>query len=106
VATVLELLLTDTENPRAVAFQLTGLATDLAGLPGRPPAAMGTATARLAELDVHELSTRAVDGSRPALDAALAGLQAALAELADEIAASHFAAAPTPHPYDPLAGTG
>ena len=106
VATVLELLLTDTENPRAVAFQLAGLATDLAGLPGRPPAAMGVATTRLAALDVHDLSTRALDGSRPTLDAALAGLQAALATLADEIAETHFAAALAPHPYDPLAGTG
>jgi uncharacterized alpha-E superfamily protein len=106
VATVLELLLTDTENPRAVAFQLAGLAADLAGLPGRPPAAMGEVTARLTALDVHVLSTRAVDGSRPALDTALAGLAAALAELANEIAATHFAAALAPRAYDPLAGTG
>ncbi|MGI5127488.1 circularly permuted type 2 ATP-grasp protein [Pseudonocardia sp. CA-107938] len=105
VATVLELLLTDTENPRAVAFQLAGLADDLARLPGRPPAAMATATGRLAALDVHQLSTRVADGSRPALDAALAGLEKALAELADEIAATHFAAALMPRPYDPLAGT-
>ena len=105
VATVLELLLSDNENPRAVAFQLAGLVDDLAGLPGRPPAALGNAITRLAGLDVHELSTRSADGSRPALDAALVGLEADLAALADGIAATHFAAPGTPHPYDPLAGT-
>lgn len=105
IATVLELLLTDRENPRAVAFQLAGLVDDLAGLPGRPPPALGAAAVRLAGLDVHELSTRVADGSRPALDAAMAGLGADLAVLADEIAATHFAAPRVPRPYDPLAGT-
>lgn len=106
IATVLELLLTDTENPRAVAFQLAGLADDLARLPGRPPAAMGRATQLLATLDVHALSTRSADGTRPALDTALAELATALAELADQVAATHFAVALPPHPFDPLAGTG
>lgn len=104
VATILDLLLTDRDNPRAVAYQLDRLTADLAGLPGPPPAALADATDRLAALDVLALSERFGE-ARTALHTELTALGAELATIADEVAATHFAPPLEPRPYGPLVAT-
>lgn len=103
IAPLLDLLLADRDNPRAVAHQLDRLADDLAHLPGAVPASFDAAVARLADADPAALAVRdTADGTRPALRALLAGLGADLDRLADDVAAAHFAPHRRPHPYDPL----
>ncbi|GAA4548183.1 circularly permuted type 2 ATP-grasp protein [Pseudonocardia xishanensis] len=103
VAPLLALLLTDRENPRAVAYQLDRLTDDLAHLPGAVPGSLDATVRRLAEADLPALAARdTADGTRPELAALLAGLGTDLDRLADDIAAAHFAPARGPRPYDPL----
>lgn len=103
VAPLLALLLTDGENPRAVAYQLARLTDDLAHLPGTVPEALDAAVRALAEADLVAVAARdSASGTRPALRALLTGLGADLDRLADEIAAAHFAPTRGPRPYDPL----
>ncbi|SDE90411.1 Uncharacterized conserved protein, circularly permuted ATPgrasp superfamily [Pseudonocardia oroxyli] len=103
VAPLLALLLTDGENPRAVAYQLARLTDDLAHLPGTVPEALDAAVRALAEADLVAVTARdSASGTRPALRALLTGLGADLDRLADEIAAAHFAPVRGPRPYDPL----
>jgi uncharacterized alpha-E superfamily protein len=100
---LLGLLLTDRDNPRALAYQLDRLADDLAHLPGTIPTSLDDAVRRLAGLDPQALAARdTADGTRPALRALLTGLAADLDTLAQDIAATHFARGLSPHPYDPL----
>jgi uncharacterized circularly permuted ATP-grasp superfamily protein/uncharacterized alpha-E superfamily protein len=102
-APLLGLLLTDRDNPRALAYQLDRLADDLAHLPGTIPTSLDDAVRRLAGLDPQALAARdTADGTRPALRALLTGLAADLDTLAQDIAATHFARGLSPHPYDPL----
>lgn len=106
IAPLLDLLLADRDNPRAVAHQLGRLADDLAHLPGAVPASFDAAVARLAAADPAALAVRdTADGTRPALRALLAGLGADLDRLAEDVAAAHFAPQRRPHPYDPLLAT-
>lgn len=106
IAPLLDLLLADRDNPRAVAHQLDRLADDLAHLPGAVPASFDAAVARLAAADPAALAVRdTADGTRPALRVLLAGLGADLDRLAEEVAAAHFAPQRRPHPYDPLLAT-
>ncbi|MCE0767853.1 circularly permuted type 2 ATP-grasp protein, partial [Pseudonocardia kujensis] len=104
IAPLLDLLLADRDNPRAVAHQLDRLADDLAHLPGGVPGSFDAACARLAAADTAALAARdTADGTRPALRALLAGLGADLDRLAEDIAAAHFTPQRRPHPYDVLA---
>jgi uncharacterized alpha-E superfamily protein len=85
VGAVLELLLLDHTNPRGVAFQLDRLAGDLARLPptassDRIAALHSTLAARLAACDVDQ----AVGGDW------LAGLDADLRHLANQLTQAHF----------------
>ena len=106
IAPLLDLLLADRDNPRAVAHQLDRLADDLAHLPGAVPASFDASVARLAVADPAALAVRdTADGTRPALRALLAGLGADLDRLAEDVAAAHFAPQRRPHPYDPLLAT-
>jgi uncharacterized circularly permuted ATP-grasp superfamily protein/uncharacterized alpha-E superfamily protein len=128
---VLDLLLLDRDNPRGVQHQLDRLGDDLARLPAAPAVPNGAASepadprarllavqARLQEVDVHELSRAAEPATgatgatgeagretipRTALVTFLDGLWQELADLADAVAATHFARAvpPTPMPATP-----
>jgi len=103
VAPVLGLLLTDRENPRAVAYQLDRLTDDLAHLPGSVPGSLDATVRRLAEADLPALAARDIaDGTRPQLAALLAGLTVDLDRLGEDIAGAHFAPVLGPRPYDPL----
>ncbi|MEK6442653.1 alpha-E domain-containing protein [Pseudonocardia sp. T1-2H] len=105
VAPVLGLLLTDRDNPRAVAYQLARLEEDLGALPGPVPDALAATVERLAAADLGAAAARAADGSRAGLRLLLSGLGDDLARLAEQIAAAHFAHAAGPRPYDPLVAT-
>jgi uncharacterized alpha-E superfamily protein len=97
-APVLDLLLTDETNPRAVIFQANALVEHLAGLPREANAAVRTAEQRLAlelraELqlaDVEALATTGPDGTRAALAARLERWGKALPALSDSLAASYL----------------
>lgn len=103
VAPLLDLLLTDRDNPRAVAYQLARIVDALAHLPGEIPESLDAAVRRLTEADLATVAARdTADGTRPALRALLTALGTDLDRLADEIAAAHFAPARGPQPYDPL----
>lgn len=90
-AAVLDLLLDDESNPRAVVFQLAQLDALLDGL-GGAAAAERTAERALLRTALAELRT-AVAGGRAldrALDDSLARLQELLAAISDTLAAAYF----------------
>jgi uncharacterized alpha-E superfamily protein len=97
-APVLDLLLTDETNPRAVIFQVNALCEHLAGLPAEPNLAVRSPEQRLvlelrAELqlvDVASLGATAADGSRAALAARLERWGKALPALSDALSASYL----------------
>jgi len=97
-AAVLDLVLADETNPRAVAFQLAVLEEQLAGLP-RPAELPGRSaeqrlalslvtTLRLA--DVTALARPTPEGRRPGLDELLAGLEADLPRLSESLARQYL----------------
>ena len=95
---VLELLLTDEANPRALAYQLAALVAQLRQLPGYdwaeekvlPLALAENAldTVRLANLE--DLATRDAGGELPALDQLMAQLKASLYDVSTALAERHF----------------
>jgi uncharacterized alpha-E superfamily protein len=97
-APVLDLLLTDETNPRAVIFQVTTLVDHLAALPRDPNAAVRTNEQRLAlelraELqlaDVEALAPADADGARSDLAARLERWGEALPALSESLAASYL----------------
>ncbi|MDO9378802.1 MAG: circularly permuted type 2 ATP-grasp protein [Nocardioidaceae bacterium] len=103
VAAVIDLLVLDPENPRSVAFSLARARSSLAAVPG---ASGGSRPARVLE-GAHEELERAdagllagADGSdRPDLARFLGVLGSRLDDLADAVAAHHFAAPQVPRPY-------
>lgn len=77
VDAVLELLLTDRANPRAVGHQLDRLRADTSAVPGADggvDTALATVELRLAAIDPATLARRDPDGTRSALRTELAGL--------------------------------
>lgn len=98
VATVLDLLVHDETNPRALAFQLTRLRADLEAVPasGRAPGQRDHLLAGVADL-VAELDTvtagtaLSADGRRVRLAEALDSMRWRLRAAADEIEKVHFA---------------
>lgn len=108
---VLELLLTDRANPRAVGFQLDRLRDAVAGIPGtgRPDGvedALAAVERRLAAAHPAELARRAEDGTRPRLRALLGGLSGDLMSFADVLERSRFAPDAPPRPLGPMAVAG
>jgi len=91
VSGVLELLLLERSNPRAVAYQLDRLAEDLARLPdvagARSPALFREVRARLLEAD---LGGEVTGGRRRGVEALLGALVTSLEALADALEAEHF----------------
>nr|WP_246378715.1 circularly permuted type 2 ATP-grasp protein [Nocardioides ginsengisegetis] len=103
-ASVLDLLLTDPDNPRSLAFCLGEAATHLAAMPGstgssRPERLLDDLTGQLRDASVAELV--AIGGvGRPNLEAFLDGHLAQLARLSDAVADLHFASGPAPRTFD------
>jgi uncharacterized alpha-E superfamily protein len=109
VAGVLELLLLDRTNPRALAHQLDRLLDDVRHLPDptRPAALeaiLRDVVARLREADPAALVPADDAGRRPALTALLDELSGELAELALGIEAAHFVHLAPPRPLPAVTG--
>jgi uncharacterized alpha-E superfamily protein len=105
---VLELLLTDLENPRSLAFALDDARVHLAALPAstgstRPERLLADLVAQVADADLAALV--AIGGvGRPNLEAFLDAASAQLARLAEAVSELHFASGPAPRPLDTLSG--
>lgn len=109
VDSVLELLLTDPANPRAVGHQLDRLRADTAAVPGPDggvDAALETVERRLATIDPAELARRGPDGTRAALRAQLTGLSEDLWGFAEVLERGRFAPGLPPRPLGPLQAMG
>ncbi|MBS44580.1 MAG: hypothetical protein CMH83_15735 [Nocardioides sp.] len=97
---VLELLLTDPDNPRSLQFNLAELATHLAALPAstgssRPERLVTVLLEQLAETEVATLV--AIGGeSRPNLEAFLDQMLAQLTRLGEAVSELHLATGPAP----------
>jgi uncharacterized alpha-E superfamily protein len=104
---VLELLLTDPENPRSMLFGLTKIAGHLAALPAstgstRPERLVADLLTMLRETDIATLV--AIGGvARPNLQAFLEVFSAQLVRLGDAISELHFASGPAPRALTSLA---
>lgn len=99
LATLLELVLLDADNPRSLVYQLDRLGEDLEAMPGADrgsrlsPAQvclLETSTA-LRVVDTRDLARAGPAGSRPELDALLARVTEGLQATAGAIRAAHFA---------------
>lgn len=100
VAPVIDLLVADDRNPRAIVFQLAALADHVASLPREASPARRTPEERLALealsqvrlIDVEEVCARAGDNAaeRPALRALLADLVRKLQGLSDALFAAYL----------------
>jgi uncharacterized alpha-E superfamily protein len=105
VGTVLDLLLVDRENPRAVAYQLDRLGEALDRIPAdaeRITPVLDTLAeirASIRGVDTSALAHAAEDGSRPELHGMLALLGARLASLAVDVERIFFV---QPAPQRPL----
>ncbi|HEY4992857.1 MAG TPA: alpha-E domain-containing protein, partial [Nakamurella sp.] len=104
VATMLELLLLDADNPRSLAYQVAQARADLRALPdssgtSRPQRRLEDLESMLRRARPVELDHVDHDGHRPELLALLDGLNSALRGIADAIAAQHFW---HPSPMQPL----
>jgi uncharacterized alpha-E superfamily protein len=101
VDAVLELLLVDRANPRAVGHQLERLRADAAAIPG-PDGGVDTALAglelRLAAADPAALARRGPDGVRDDLRALLVGLGHDLMWFAEALERGRFAPGLPPRP--------
>ncbi len=106
VGGVIELLLTDLENPRSLAFVLGEVAEHLAALPAstgstRPERLVADLREELARADVATLV--AIGGAgRPNLEAFLQGFLGQVTRLAEAVAEVHFAAGPRPQAFGAL----
>ncbi|WP_341924696.1 circularly permuted type 2 ATP-grasp protein [Nocardioides psychrotolerans] len=104
---VLELLLTDLDNPRSLAFGLAEIAAHLTALPAstgstRPERLVADLRTTLEETDIATLV--AIGGvGRPNLEAFLASYAAQLGRLADAVAEVHFATGPAPRSLGSIA---
>jgi uncharacterized alpha-E superfamily protein len=97
-APVLDLLLADENNPRALAYQLVTLASCLASLPQTDPAQpespelplVQQALARLRAASLDALSKVDAAGHRPALETLLVGLEADIPHLSDALTRNYL----------------
>lgn len=102
VGGVLELLMLDRSNPRAVAYQLDRLAEDIARMPevtgGGSARLLGEITARLREARL-EIADRAVLQDPQALEGTFATLVEGVSALAEALEAEHFVHAAPLRPF-------
>ncbi len=116
VDAVLELLLTDRTNPRAVGYQLDRLRSDIAGIPGPPDpgdgpvdpveVALAAVEHRLADVRPAVLARREPDGTRAELRALVSGLADDLMRFAEVLETSRFAPRAPARPLGPLTVAG
>jgi uncharacterized circularly permuted ATP-grasp superfamily protein/uncharacterized alpha-E superfamily protein len=103
LAGVLELLLTDADNPRSLAFGIAELREHLAAMPGstgstRPERLLDDLADELDRADIAALT--AISGEhRPNLERFLDGYVAQLTRFADAVGELHFAAGPAPRSF-------
>ncbi|MCD4523908.1 circularly permuted type 2 ATP-grasp protein [Nocardioides sp. cx-173] len=103
---VLELLLTDRDNPRSLVFGMSEVAAHLAALPAstgstRPERLVADLLATLEDVDIATLV--AIGGvDRPNLRAFLASFAGQLTRLAEAVAELHLASGPAPRPLGSL----
>lgn len=103
LAGVLELLLTDADNPRSLAFGVAELREHLTAMPGstgstRPERLLDDLADELNRADIAALT--AISGEhRPNLERFLDGYVAQLTRLADAVGELHFAAGPAPRSF-------
>jgi uncharacterized circularly permuted ATP-grasp superfamily protein/uncharacterized alpha-E superfamily protein len=110
---LLDLLVYDEDNPRALVFQLARIVELVARLPReRPPHRSREERLALEALSEVRLSDAALlvevrvgAGLREGLDGLLARLQRLLPRLADAVSATHFRLEEQPHPLSLLATT-
>jgi uncharacterized alpha-E superfamily protein len=109
VDTVLQLLLVDRTNPRAVGYQLDRLRADIAGVPGpdgSAEAALAAVERRLATARPATLARRSPSGTRPQLRGLLTGLVSDLSRFSDVLETSRFAPEAPLRPLGPVPVTG
>jgi uncharacterized circularly permuted ATP-grasp superfamily protein/uncharacterized alpha-E superfamily protein len=107
VASVLDLVLTDRENPRSVGYQIDRLQEDVSSLAdvldgeggGVLREALLSVVAQIRQADPASLSVADEEGFRPELDDLLGSLAEALGVLALSLESAHFAASAPPQPY-------
>ena len=103
VGSVLELLLSDEENPRSLAFGIAELREHLAAMPEstgstRPERLLDDLADELGRADLATLT--AIEGeNRPHLDRFLTGYIGQLTRFADAVGELHFAAGPVPRSF-------
>lgn len=103
LAGVLELLLTDPDNPRSLAFGIAELREHLAAMPGstgstRPERLLDDLADELDRADIATLT--AISGEhRPNLERFLDGYVAQLTRFADAVGELHFAPGPAPRSF-------
>lgn len=103
LASVLELLLMDQENPRSLAFGLAELRQHLAAMPEstgstRPERLLDDLADELDRADIAALT--AIEGeNRPNLERFLTGYIGQLSRFADAVGELHFAPAPLPRAF-------
>jgi uncharacterized alpha-E superfamily protein len=103
IEAVVALLVTDSSNPRSVAYQLKRIQADLRAVPNTSPTArplrvVDSLVERVRIADVPSL-VESVGDHRPALDRFLAGLQSQLRSLSEAIRDQYHQ---TPPPQQPL----
>ena len=102
---VLELLVTDPDNPRSIGYQADRLRLDVARVPGPDGgvlAALVAVEGRLAGLRPTELARIGPDGTRDRLRAACLGLGSDLARFAEVLEGSRFAPGAPLRPLGPV----
>ena len=106
---VLELLITDPDNPRSIGYQADRLRQDVARVPGPDGgvlAALVAVEGRLAGLRPTELARIGPDGTRDRLRAACLGLGSDLARFAEVLEGTRFAPGAPLRPLGPVAVGG
>jgi uncharacterized circularly permuted ATP-grasp superfamily protein/uncharacterized alpha-E superfamily protein len=98
---LLELLITDPDNPRSIAYQADRLRQDVAHVPGPDGGVLAALVAverRLAQLQPVDLVRLGPDGTRDRLRSGLLGLGGDLARFADVLESTRFAPGAPPRP--------
>ncbi len=109
LAAVLELLITDPDNPRSIAYQADRLRQDVAHVPGPDGGVLGALVAverRLAGLRPSDLAAIGPDGTRVRLRRTLLGLGQDLTRFADVLEGTRFAPVTPLRPLGPVATVG
>ena len=106
---LLELLITDPDNPRSIGYQADRLRQDVAHVPGPDDGVLGALVAveqRLAGLRPADLARLGPDGTRDRLHSSLLGLGRDLTRFADVLEGARFAPGAPLRPLGPVAVGG